>query len=95
MQQVGHAAHLLNGAIYNLAGFAHCFLLLRSIGWLDKTIQNDFGGGEFLADSIVQIAGKSAPLFVLGSHQSAGKAAQFAIQGFQLRSPGDATRQTR
>ena len=79
------AADLLN-CVVNERADVGCRLLhrLRGPGLRDDSVSHHFCRAELLAQPVVQFARDPATLFILRRDQIAGKAAQFAIQHFQL-----------
>src|SRR5262250_2257232 len=76
MHEVGNAADLLKRAIDDGGG-----------GWTVARIdpfEDHFGGGEILAETVVQIAGEAAALVVLGGDHAARETAKLVVECFEL-----------
>ena len=70
MQQVRHGAHFLNRAIDNRTGLDPCLLLWLSRLLQEHLVQYHLRHGQFLSQSVVQIACDATPFLVLHSHEA-------------------------
>ena len=85
MQEVRNASNLLNGVFDDGTDLGH--LLGQLIGAAFEqhdAVRHHFRDAQLLPQSIVQLARDTAPLFVLGNDEPAGKFAQLGVQRLQL-----------